>query len=116
MGEDGHIYCNPESFGLRIFAETRNEAMDYAFSMFVVWQDAAGQLFWAEDAGCSCPDPFEDITEIEQLNTIIGADGLEAFFNALTAWGDHNRTDTYGDPCTVDTTKVRRKVREYMTR
>lgn len=113
---DGTIYGNPGQWGLKIFVATSNPALDYQFSMFVVWQDAAGQLFWAEDDGCSCPDPFEDITEIEQLNTIVGADGLEAFFNALDSWANHNRTDTYDEPCTVDTTKVRRKVREYMTR
>ena len=113
---EGHIYCNPESFGLKVFAEVDNPALDYQFSMFVVWQDAEGNLFYAEDDGCSCPDPFEDITGIEELNTIIGADGLQAFFDALTSWDDRNRTDIYDEPCTVDTTKVRRKVWEYMTR
>ena len=111
-----NIYYHPESHGLKLFVQTSNEALDYAFSMFVVWIDRAGALFYAEDAGCSCPAPFEDIYEVEQLNTIIGANGLQAFFDALTTWGELNRTDSYGDPATVDTTKVRRKVREYMTR
>ncbi len=111
-----NIYCHPESYGLKVFAETSNPALDYKFSMFVVWQDKSGNLFYAEDSGCSCPAPFEDISEIEQLNTIIGVDGLKAFFDALTAWGKENNTDTYGDSCTVDTTQVRRKVREHMMR
>ena len=113
---DGTIYCDPKQFGLKVFAETSNPALDYEFSMFVVWQDGEGNLFYAADSGCSCPEPFEDITSIEQLNTIIGADGLKAFFDALTSWGNDNREDTYGDSCTVDTTEMRRKVREYMTK
>lgn len=113
---DGTIYCNPEQLGLKVFAETSNPALDYEFSVFVVWQGAGGNLFYGEDSGCSCPAPFEDVTRIEDLNTIIGADGLKAFFDALTSWGKVNSTDTYGDTCIVNTTYVRRKVREYMTR
>ena len=111
-----NIYYHPESYGLKIFVQTSNPALDYAFSMFVVWVNKAGDLFYAEDDGCSCSAPFEDTYEIEQLNTIIGADGLKAFFDALTSWGKRNSTDTYDDPCTVGTTKVHRKVREYMTK
>ena len=111
-----NIYYHPESYGLKIFAQTSNPALDYAFSMFVIWVNEAGDLFYGEDDGCSCPAPFEDIYEIEALDTIIGADGLKAFFDALTGWGKRNSTDTYGDSCIVDTTKMRRKVREYMTR
>ena len=113
---DGTIYDNPEQLELKVFAEISNLALDYEFSMFVVWQDKRGNLFYAEDSGCSCPSPFENITGVEELNTVIGADGLKAFFDALTGWGKANSEDTYGDPCIVDTTKVRRKVREYMTR
>ena len=111
-----NIYYNPEDFGLKVFAETSNTALDHEFSRFVVWVDKAGTLFYAEDSGCSCPEPFEDIAGIEELGTIIGADGLKAFFDALTNWGKYNTEDTYGDPCKVDTTNVRRKVREYMTK
>jgi hypothetical protein len=113
---DGTIYYNPEQLGLKVFAEISNLALDYEFSMFIVWQDAEGNLFYGEDSGCSCPEPFQDVTGVEDLNTIIGADGLQAFFDALTSWGKNNSTDTYGDMCTVETTYVRRKVREYMTR
>ncbi len=112
----GNIYDSPENYGLKVFAEVSNPALDYEFSILVVWQDKDGNLFYAEDSGCSCPSPFEDVFEIEALNTIIGADGLKAFFDALTSWGTANAEDTYGDPCAVDTTSVRRKVREYMTR
>ncbi len=113
---DGTIYGNPEQWGLKVFAEVSNPALDYEFSMFVVWQDKDSNLLYAEDSGCSCPEPFEGIASLGELGTIIGADGLKAFFDALTSWGDHNNTDTYSGPCVVDTTEVRRKVREYMTR
>ena len=112
----GNIYCNPEQFGLKVFAEIDNPALSYEFSMFVVWQGKDGNLFYGEDNGCSCPSPFETIVGVEELNTIIGADGLKAFFDALTSWGKDNTEDTYGGPCQVDTTSVRRKVREHMTK
>ncbi len=112
----GNIYYSPEDYGLKVFVGVSNPALYYGFSMLVVWQDKDGTLFYAEDSGCSCPEPFESIVGIGELGTIVGADGLKAFFDALTSWGTANTEDTYGDPCTVDITSVRRKVREYMTR
>lgn len=112
-----NIYYHPEDYELKIFAQVDNPYLDYAFSMFVVWQDAKGNLFYAEDLGCSCPAPFEDLYEIAQLQTIIGADGLKAFFDALTSWTRSNGSDSYGDAIpSLKTDYVRRKVRGYMTR
>ena len=102
-----NIYYSPEDYGLKVFASAEQEP-DYDFSMFVVWVDEAEALFYGEDAGCSCPAPFEDVGSVEELQTIVGADGLKAFFDALTTWGSWNES--------VNTTYVRRKVREYMTK
>ena len=102
-----NIYYDPEDYGLKVFTSVEDEA-DYEFDMFVVWVDEAGALFYAEDSGCSCPEPFQGIAGIGELGTIIGADGLKAFFDALTAWGKCNEG--------VNTTYLRRKVREHMTR
>ena len=60
-------YYNPELFGLEIVAEL-NPFLSYEFDMVVVWKDKEGNLFWAADAGCSCPTPFEDYTSVELLN------------------------------------------------
>ena len=102
----GNIYYSPEDFGLKVFAMAEKEP-DYDFSMFVVWVDGEGMLFYAEDSGCSCPSPFEDIRHITQLLRI-GDDrfGLESFYQTLSAWKKWNEG--------VSTDYLRRKVREHM--
>ncbi len=102
-----NIYDSPSKFRLKIFAEVERE-LSYEFSIFVVFQNEAGELFYAEDEGCSCPAPFENLT-MDTLQPIIGADGLKAFFDALNTW----RNENYDN---INTDYVRRKVREYMTR
>ncbi len=54
-----NIYYSPEEYGLEVVFE-KEAGRDYDFDMFVVWRDPdTGQLYWGEDAGCSCPSPFE---------------------------------------------------------
>jgi len=61
-------YYGPEKMGLEIVAEL-NPAMSYEFDMVLVWKETkSGNLYWAADAGCSCPTPFEDYTSVELLN------------------------------------------------
>lgn len=53
-----NMYDNPEKFGLKLIGMV-DIAGSYQFDMFVVWKD--GRRFcYAQDAGCSCPTPFED--------------------------------------------------------
>lgn len=43
---------------------------DYNFDLTRVYRHTeTGELFYAEDSGCSCPSPFEDTTE-EDLHRI----------------------------------------------
>lgn len=65
-----NIYYSPEKSGLRIVGELE-ENLDYAFKKVVVWQHiASGILRWGWDSGCSCPLPFEDITEFDNLEKL----------------------------------------------
>ena len=52
-----NIYCDPEKFGLTILCMMDTGA-SYEFDMLVVWQDRDGNVYYAEDSGCSCPAPF----------------------------------------------------------
>lgn len=64
------VYCNPEEFGLTTVGQIDwDDRDDYGFSMTVVWKDKDGKLYWAFDSGCSCPSPFEDFHDINQLET-----------------------------------------------
>lgn len=71
-------YYNPEKFGLEIFTEFDNGG-SYEFDMFVVWKDANGNYYWATDAGCSCPSPFETFDSIEDLTESDREGIVEAF-------------------------------------
>ena len=66
-----NIYVQPEAFGLRVFAVVADETARYRFDMVVVWQDPITfEYFWADDSGCSCPTPFEDVRGREELTRL----------------------------------------------
>jgi hypothetical protein len=53
-----NIYDCPEAFGLTAFGDVDFSSGCYEFDRIVVWKDDRGQLYYAEDSGCSCPEPF----------------------------------------------------------
>lgn len=61
-------YNSPKKFGLEIVGETDWSSGCYEFDLTVVWKDAEGNFYWDDDAGCSCPSPFENLHKVEQLN------------------------------------------------
>jgi len=61
------VYYQAEQFGLTQIGEIEWAEPDYSFDIGVVWRDAAGQLYYGRDSGCSCPSPFEDYTSLDQL-------------------------------------------------
>lgn len=63
-----NIYYSPEDFGLEVVGEMEWSEPDYSFDMLVVWKDQRGQYWIGEDSGCSCPSPFEDIDDINELD------------------------------------------------
>lgn len=63
------VYSSPEVFGLEIvFAVDTGEQCE--FDMVIVWRDDAGRFYFATDAGCSCPSPFEWATGLEDLTPL----------------------------------------------
>jgi hypothetical protein len=62
------VYYNPENFGLETIGEVDWDDESYSFNMTAVWCDKeTGQLYWADDSGCSCPSPFEDYNDRDKL-------------------------------------------------
>lgn len=58
-----NIYSDPQDFGLETVGEFSLSESDYSFDIVVVFKDAFGQFYIAQDIGCSCPiPPFEDHT------------------------------------------------------
>lgn len=62
-------YYHPEKLGLTTVGEVEWSEPDYSFDFTVVWKDAEGRPYWGDDAGCSCPAPFEDVNSVEDLTT-----------------------------------------------
>ena len=63
-------YYSPEKCGL-VQVDQIEEEPDYDFNMLIVWRDKASRkLFWDQDAGCSCPSPFEDVRRLSDLTTL----------------------------------------------
>lgn len=53
-----NLYYNPEDFGVKQVFDTDKSSGMYQFDQFVIWQ-GLDRYYWASDAGCSCPSPFE---------------------------------------------------------
>src|SRR5215208_6700097 len=66
-GWDNNPYSNPQNCGLTLLA-TAEEDEAYQFDIIALWKDdASGRLFMAQDSGCSCPAPFENVTGVSDL-------------------------------------------------
>jgi hypothetical protein len=76
MGWDNNPYYKPEAFGLtQVFSIDFSDGC-YQFDLLVVWKDADGRLYYAEDSGCSCPSPFENdsmatLTRVQSADEIV---------------------------------------------
>lgn len=76
---DDDIYNDPEKFGLETVGSIDWSSDSYEFDITVVLRDpSTGQIFYAEDSGCSCPSPFEDYTSRESLTEVTGWAELNA--------------------------------------
>lgn len=62
-------YNNPESYGLTLIGSVEWTDEAYQFDMTAVWSDGTGSYYVADDSGCSCPMPFEDVTMSDLVPT-----------------------------------------------
>lgn len=78
-----NIYYSPEKFGLELVGEFEWSEPDYSFDTLAVWKEKRGQYWIGEDSGCSCPSPFENITDVNELDGPYNKDGLRKRINFL---------------------------------
>lgn len=64
----GNIYYDPQAFGLEVVGEFEWTEPCWSFDTLAVWKQKRGQYWIGQDAGCSCPSPFEDVTDINELD------------------------------------------------
>lgn len=86
-----NIYTDPEAYGLTAFGDVDFSSGCYEFDRLVVWTDQDGQYVYAEDSGCSCPEPFGSI----DMRTVTRATPHE--IAARLQAKAQERWDTYGD-------------------
>lgn len=71
------VYYRPEEHGLELVGEVQWGEACYDFDLTAVWRDPlSGQLYYADDSGCSCPAPFEDFLTRESLTAASRQDVL----------------------------------------
>jgi len=93
------VYYNPSKFGLTPVAEIQDGTLSYEFDILAVWkEDATGFLYYAQDNGCSCPSPFEDMRSLESLNKVVTQEDWNRFERAAREWNrdyrDKNKSES----------------------
>lgn len=70
MKLDSNPYYDPDKSGLEKVAELDFSSGAWEFDLTVVWtKKGEKKFYWADDSGCSCPSPFENYNEEEQLQS-----------------------------------------------
>jgi hypothetical protein len=72
-----NIYYAPEKVGMKILAQVEHEP-NYDFDILLFLEDLeTGKFYAAQDAGCSCPTPFENFRGLEDLAEIRKIEDIE---------------------------------------
>lgn len=104
MGWTNNPYYNPEVFGLRVIAEIEWYEPCYSFDTTVVWKhDASGKYYFASDSGCSCPSPFEDYDELDDISSGSMHDAID-YINSERRPG--SSSESYWEPQWVRATEL----------
>lgn len=62
------LQYEPERLGLTLVAELEYSDRCYVFDTRKVWQRLSDNTLWtARSSGCSCPSPFEEVTELDRV-------------------------------------------------
>lgn len=88
-----NIAYSPEAFGLTDALDVDKSSGCYEFDQFIIWRTDSGDYCWAEDAGCSCPEPFGSV----DLSNVRRGSAKDAYTDAL-AWvgvSDPGYNETY---------------------
>lgn len=90
-----NIYYNPGDFGLEVVGDIEWRDCYYEFDFTAVWKESRGKYWVGSDSGCSCPSPFEDITDINELDGPYNKDGLRKRLDWLIQDHTENGYGTY---------------------
>jgi hypothetical protein len=103
-----NIYYNPEGYGLEVVGVIERSDGDYQFDMVAVWRESRGRYWIGQDSGCSCPSPFEDIYDINQLDGPHNKAGLRKRLDYIR--------ENESDYCYLSTAEFKREISEILSR
>lgn len=82
-GWDGNVYYHPEKNGFQMIGSLEDPNASYSFDTVVVLLDnETGTVWAAQDSGCSCPTPFEDVNSFADLTPINKLGDLTSFVDS----------------------------------
>lgn len=82
---DNNPLYNPENFDppLRLVAQLDAHEPSFSFDIFLVVQVIeTGEVFVADDSGCSCPVPFEDFNSLSDFARVQSWEDVKREYNA----------------------------------
>lgn len=85
-------YYDPQDLDLEIVGQIEDPKASWSFDSFIVWRNrTTGFLYFASDAGCSCPVPFDGfgydkLTMVTRSQDLI--DGVAKYRESLTECWD----------------------------
>lgn len=103
------VYYNPADHGLEIVGEFDWDEPCYSFDICVVWKERRGVYWVGNDSGCSCPSPFEYITDKNELDGPYNKTGLKRRLEGLV---EERADDSYG----YSKATLMKSVREILSR
>lgn len=83
---DKNLYYAPEKSGYET-VDSYDTGASYEFNITMVLKKD-GKLFYAQDSGCSCPIPFEDIEESD-LTPLTDFDAFKREVKDYHAWNSN---------------------------
>lgn len=87
------MYYAPEKQGFENIVTLEDPNADYSFDTVIVVRDkATGKLWAAQDAGCSCPSPFEDHRFPTDYAEIRSVDDFKSFLGENSIYPLQDRT------------------------
>lgn len=97
-GYDRNVYYHPEACGLELVGDLEDANACWEFTTLIVVREiATGDLYAAQDSGCSCPTPFEDVRSFADMAPIKTVDELKDFVqaNLCSGWTSAQRQALY---------------------
>lgn len=91
------LYYQPEKFGLTQIGEIEWSDECYQFDKTVVWKHEDGRFFLGEDAGCSCPSPFENFFSLADAQEMT-KQGLFEYFETKVREDAEYEAEHKNDP------------------